>query len=546
MSELAPAVRTVRKYAGGRGSHEKWHTNAIDGGVHMENPNHHSGNPFDPKGRGTGEHQPAGHQTGETRRMGQMRNPNAWQSRNAAMETAGLAVPYGGRVPAAGGRTRKPHVPAEREDEISAILAEVAAGRNPASKEQKRTDFDSDSGIHARAAVTAQPRAGRKPGQSPDRQMPRKRADARPGAAVPDGRKRKKKKRKHRYTFKEILKSYIPWRGDSVADAFRKIVFFIALCVVGVCTFLISNYYIGLYRDNEAYVDLQKTLEDTKNRQEPKEPQIIYDPDAGIYDEYFEDMNELGVLLKKNPDLVGHIKIEGTPVDYPVVQKHSMDPNENTNDYYLWRNFAQQKSDSGCIFLDFRCIFDRIVNHRRAFKNSDNLIIYGHNMGNKTMFGSLRDYPRNPIYYKEHPIVELQSLYKTYYYKIFAIFIIDGSDTTSEYAFDCWNTIDFKDEDEFYEYVNNAKKRNMINNDVDVVYGDPILTLYTCNSMVTKEGKLILMCRMIRDDEKGNEKVGTENATLNENFLYPAVYYKNHDQTFDISKFVPYGPKNQD
>jgi sortase B len=166
-------------------------------------------------------------------------------------------------------------------------------------------------------------------------------------------------------------------------------------------------------------------------------------------------------------------------------------------------------------------------------------------MNNKTMFGSLRDYARNPIYYKEHPIVELQSLYKTYYYKIFAIFIVDSTDFDSPYAFDCWNTIDFNDETDFYEYVNKAKKRNMINNDVDVVYGDPILTLYTCNSMVTSEGKLILMCRMIREDEKGNEKAGTENASLNENFLYPAVYYKNHDQTFDISKFVPYGPKRE-
>jgi sortase B len=196
--------------------------------------------------------------------------------------------------------------------------------------------------------------------------------------------------------------------------------------------------------------------------------------------------------------------------------------------------------------MDFRCNFDQVVNHRRAVKNSDNLIIYGHNMTNKTMFGSLRDYPRNPLYYKEHPIVELQSLYKTYYYKIFSIFIVDGTDYDSEYAFDCWNTIDFSGEEEFYEYVNNAKKRNLISNDVDVVYGDPILTLYTCNNMITTEGKLILMCRMIREDEKGNEKVGTENATLNENVLYPGVYYKNHEQTFDISKFVPYGPKNQD
>lgn len=501
----------------------------------MQNPNIHSGNPFDLKSGETGMNRLTGFDTGYPNGE-RRRQTAARRNGNITMETAGLADSYGvtGRQ---AGRMHGAHVPSARDDEIAAILAEVEAGRRSVPRRKKETDFDSGSRSRAKADATVQPKAGRQSGQAADRPRLKRKVDASAGAVVQKGKKRRKK-RKHRYTFKEIMKGYIPWRGDSVADAIRKIIFFVALCIVGICTFLISNYYIGLYHDNEAYENLQKTLEDAKERRQPKEPKIIYDPD-GDY-EYFEDMNELGVLLKQNPDLVGHIKIEGTPVDYPVVQK------VNSNDYYLNKNFAQESSQSGCIFMDFRCFFDKIVDHKRIIKNSDNLIVYGHNMNNKTMFGSLRDYERSPRYYKEHPIVELQSLYKTYYYKIFAIFVVDGTDFDSEYAFDCWNTIDFSSEEEFYEYVNNAKKRNLISNDVDVVYGDPILTLYTCNTMITTEGKLILMCRMIREDEKGNEKVGTENASLNENVLYPGVYYKNHEQTFDISKFVPYGPKNQD
>lgn len=510
----------------------------------MQNPNYHSGNLYDPISKGTDTPNPEP-ENGELFRWLQAQKEAARNS-GAERNAAGLAAPDSETVPRAAETDVIAHLSDEKEKEISAILAEVAAERNHADRLQA-TDSDSGDSVSdakARAAVTSQPRAGKTDAQKQTRPaVPKKKKPSAASGSQP--RKKRKKRRKHHYTFKEILKGYIPWPGDSVLDAFRKIVFFAALCVVGICTFLISNYYIGLYHDKEAYEDLHKQLEENRNLQPVKEPEMVYDPDSGDFYEYFENMNELGVLLQQNPDLIGHIKIEGTPVDYPVVQKRSSDPNQNTNDYYLHRNFAQESSESGCIFLDFRCVFDRVVNHRRILANSNNLIVYGHNMNNKTMFGSLRDYERSPIYYKEHPIVEFQSLYKTYYYKIFAIFIVDGTDFTSDYAFDCWNTIDFSDEDEFYEYVNNAKKRNMISNDVDVVYGDPILTLYTCNSMITKEGKLILMCRMIREDEKGHEKIGTENAALNDNVLYPAVYYKNHEQTFDLSKFVPYGPKKE-
>ena len=509
----------------------------------MQNPNYHSGIPFEPFSENHANGHASPSKSDRSGRMEQMRRPSA-ADRKPVTAAAGLADGYGSSGSGAEGTSRTFQDAKGREKQINAILAETAVHRKSAAGKRK-TDIcpgASDSGNRAGAAVTGQKSASKAKRRADITQSPNgKRSDA--VNAGLQGRKKKKKKKK-RSTLTKILKCYIPWPGDSVADAFRKIVFFVALCVVGICTFLISHYYIGLYHDKQAYRELQKTLEDNRNNA-PSEPVIRYDPDSDDYYEYFDHMNELGVLLKQNPDLVGHIKIEGTPVDYPVVQKRSSDPNRNTNDYYLKRNFAQEQSDSGCIFMDFRCVFDRVVDHMRILKNSENLIVYGHNMNNKTMFGSLRDYTRSPLYYKEHPIVELQSLYKTYYYKIFSVFVVDGTDFTSPYAFDCWNTIDFSDEDEFYEYVNNAKKRNLISNDVDVVYGDPILTLYTCNSMITSEGKLILMCRLIREDEKGNEKIGTETAELNENVLYPEVYYKNHDQTFDISKFVPYGPKKQ-
>lgn len=401
------------------------------------------------------------------------------------------------------------------DQDIDAILAEVELKRET---EHHSTGKDVKTSLAARRKASA-PNTERSSGSA---------------------KQGKKKRKRKRFSFVDVLKYIFPWRGDSGLEAARKVIFVAAMAVFSVCLFLIGDYYVGQYKDRLKYDEIQKTLEETRRNRHYGEESSSEHTGVGGEIEYLEQ-NELSVLLKDNPDLIGYITIEGTPVSYPVVQKKSADPNENTNDYYLTKNFYQEYSKSGCIFMDFRCHFDEVVNHRRVIDNSENLIIYGHNMRNESMFGSLRNYTRNYSYYKQHPIVKLQSLYESYTYKIFSIFIVDGNDYTSPYAFNCWNTLDFADETEFYDYVNNAKKRNIIANDVDVTYGDQILTLYTCNSLLD-EAKLIVMCRLVRPGEDPVE--GTENGHLNDNILYPQAYYRNHKETYDPEKFVPYGPKN--
>ena len=350
------------------------------------------------------------------------------------------------------------------------------------------------------------------------------------------------KKKRSRFNAVGILMFFLPWRGDSVFEAVRKIIFSTALVVVGICTFLISSYYIDLYKAKQEYQEIQRQLEETRANRSFKTESYTEDPQTGEMFEYLEYNDIANKLLSQNPDLVGYIKVPGTLVSYPVVQKKSKDVTVNMNDYYLYRTFHQEDSKSGCIFMDYRCHFDEVFEHRRVVDNSGNIFIYGHNMNNRTMFGSLRDYVSNPYFYSEHPIVELSSCYNDYVYKIFSIFIVDGEDYESEYAFDCWNTLEFPDEETFYWYVNEAKKRTTVNTNVDVEYGDPILSLYTCNGLCPN-AKLILMCRQVRAGEDPYE--GTENATLNENVLYPSAYYKNgRPVNYDPSKFVPYGPKS--
>lgn len=435
-------------------------------------------------------------------------------------------------------------------DDIADILSEVERNRHARTHENRGSE---SSSVRSETPVGSRMRQET---VRPERQ-PRSEAmyTRRPDAAMhtasaglgdtetvapkprPDGRKKRKS-----YSPTDILKFFIPWRGDSVFECCRKIVFSTAIVVVGVCSFLISDYYIDLYKSNKAYQELQAQIEAARANRGFSEISTTEDPATGKMIEWL-DMNEYALsMLPINPDLVGLIRVPGTKATYPVVQKQKLsDPNENPNDYYLNRTFTQERSRSGCIFMDFRNHFDEVVDHRRVVENSNNVFIYGHNMGNGTMFGTLWYYVNNPSFYSQNPIVEYSSLYKDYQFKIFSVFIVDGEDYTSEYAFDAWNGLDFEDEDAFYDYVNEAKKRTIISNDVDVKYGDQLFSLFTCNTMI-KNGKLILMCREVRAGE--DPKAGTENATLNENVLYPKAYYDaGHPVNYDPKKFVPFGPE---
>ena len=80
-------------------------------------------------------------------------------------------------------------------------------------------------------------------------------------------------------------------------------------------------------------------------------------------------------LIAENADCIGWLSIDGTNISYPVMHTPS-DPQK-----YLRRNFYGRYSQSGVPFLDGRCNLQ-----------STNLIIYGHNMRNGTMFSNLKKY----------------------------------------------------------------------------------------------------------------------------------------------------------
>ena len=183
-------------------------------------------------------------------------------------------------------------------------------------------------------------------------------------------------------------------------------------------------------------------------------------------------------MYKMNSDLVGWIVIDGTDVNYPVVQS------KVNQEYYLNHDFDGEENDAGAIFADAR---------NDVFKPDDNIILYGHNMKDGTMFGTLQYY-LDKGYYKKHKTISFDTLYDRQSYEIISVGlskITDESDDTFKY----YDFLNAKDKSEFEKYKKNIHKLEAYDTGTDINYGDKLITLSTCNS-VEKDGRLFIIAKM--------------------------------------------------
>jgi sortase B len=217
-------------------------------------------------------------------------------------------------------------------------------------------------------------------------------------------------------------------------------------------------------------------------------------------------------LLEVNPDTVGWLRIDGTNIDLPVVQRKSSDG----NNYYLKIAFDGSNNKAGTVFLDAR---DTLTETKR----STNLIFYGHNQKDKTMFGDLSKYKNDLDFYKEHPTVTFSSNYETDKYKIFACFVtpVEPTQTRDGVIFDYHNFIDL-DKNSYAKFIENIELRNEIITTVDVKYGDEFITLSTCSNEFDPS-RFVVFARKIREGE--DEFVDTASAALNPDALTPDFDY---------------------
>ncbi len=208
------------------------------------------------------------------------------------------------------------------------------------------------------------------------------------------------------------------------------------------------------------YVQPTQPTEPETEPEETTEPEVI--PEGPYYMSL--DMSKLASHYNANHDVAGWIKISGTAINYPIMQ------NEDNN-FYVDHAWNGAWSHAGAIFADWRC----------NLEDSDNTLVYGHNMGNGSMFHAIKNY-KSAGWGSSHKYIEVATLEHRYLYKVFSCNVLYGE---AGAKFQYWNFIN----------MNRTDYRNFVNSIINTsgaFYGDRrhlprvsennFITLQTCNS----------------------------------------------------------------
>lgn len=185
---------------------------------------------------------------------------------------------------------------------------------------------------------------------------------------------------------------------------------------------------------------------------------------------------EFQALYKLNPDIVGWLTIDGTRVDYPVMQ------NQQDGEFYLNHDFEREININGLPFLDEHSHID----------DSNILLIHGHHMKSGAMFADLMKYKKES-YYKEHATVQLSTLYEQEQYEIVAVILSEVYLETDE-VFKFYQIDKVQSPAEFQSYMENIAKLALYDTGVTAQYGDKLIVLSTCEYS-TKDGRLAVVAR---------------------------------------------------
>lgn len=332
-------------------------------------------------------------------------------------------------------------------------------------------------------------------------------------------------------TFLKIVSFFVPKKGDGKPEIIRKVVLdvsIIAFIILG-CVLLspilaenvqadvVDKQIESMYKEEPVVTtsittSTEATTVPAGNDDDEATETTAFTEEPSIQESFAE-------LYETNNDVVGWIRVGDTDdpvINYPVVQA-------GDNDYYLTHNFLKEEVKRGAIFADFRNNFDK-------GSLSGNTVLYGHNMWQgDTMFAKLSRYYDGGVskgesndylsFYKEHPTVTFNTLYENAEWKVFACVLFNAQEEKGEvYPYN--HILDFANADEFNNFVIDIMDRSVLWTDVDLIYGDSILTLSTCYYPFGKtnaDTRVAVFARKVRPGE--STEVDVSKASRNPNPL---------------------------
>ena len=210
--------------------------------------------------------------------------------------------------------------------------------------------------------------------------------------------------------------------------------------------------------------------------EEPNQ-QIITEETKQTANQESERMIKVRKLKEENSDIIGWLEIPNTSINYPVLQG-------TDNEYYMTHNYKKEKSKNGSIFLTKE--YDWTI-------PSTNLLIYGHNLNNGTMFQELLKYS-NETFYKDHSTIRFTTADEDVEYEIISVFKSRVYYKSEKNVFRYYYFVNAQTEEEYNQFVENAKKASLYNIDATAKYGDQLITLSTCSYHV-EDGRFAVVGR---------------------------------------------------
>ena len=205
----------------------------------------------------------------------------------------------------------------------------------------------------------------------------------------------------------------------------------------------------------------------------PDNDEVLSDEEMAA-EEAAKAYEKYGALYEQNNDFVGWIYIDGTNINYPVMQT------PDNPDYYLKHSFEKTWSDYGVPYLDESCVIGQ----------SNNLVIYGHHMSNGSMFCDLELYS-DPAFCMEHPVIRFDTLTSFGEYEVIAVFRYNTNQETFRYDREV-----NMDETRFSWFMEQVHARELFSTGKDASFGDQLLTLSTCE-YTYKNGRLVVVARKV-------------------------------------------------
>lgn len=258
----------------------------------------------------------------------------------------------------------------------------------------------------------------------------------------------------------------------------RKLIHFATIVLAGIFIYssiMLISQYAASKKSVRAFERIAALVEPTVSSEAGNLPQSSQDTSQET-SPVFTASDKYAQVYEQNQDFIGWLRIDGTSINYPVMQSPS------APDFYLKHAFDRSDSAHGTPYVQGNCIVGV----------SDNLVIHGHNMNDGTMFADLCGY-EDESFYASHQIIHFDTMDGFGEYEVLAAFkTVSGTEEKFPYQ----NFVSAASAEDFADFIANCKARCPYDTGVSAHWGDKLITLSTCEYS-RPNGRMVVVAKLL-------------------------------------------------